>query len=107
MVKALLPLEVIDQWALRPKLSLSALVRIATNPRSYPVASSLDDAFGFCDDLLKQPHCQLIEPGERHWEIFRRLCVETHTRGPDVTDAWYAALAIEWACEWVTFDRDS
>jgi predicted nucleic acid-binding protein len=23
-----------------------------------------------------------------------------------VTDAWYAALAIEWGCEWVTLDRD-
>jgi hypothetical protein len=88
------------------KLSLSALVRITTNRRSFPIVSTLDDAFGFCDDLLEQPHCQLVEPGERHWDIFRRLCVETGTRGPDVTDAWYAALAIEWGCEWVTFDRD-
>lgn len=95
-----------DQKFALSKLTLSALVRITTNRRSYPLVSSLDDAFGFCDDLLRQPHCQLIEPGERHWEIFRRLCTETSTRGPDVTDAWYAALAIEWGCEWVTFDRD-
>jgi toxin-antitoxin system PIN domain toxin len=95
-----------DQKFALSKLTLSALVRITTNRRSYPLVSSLDDAFGFCDDLLRQPHCQLIEPGERHWEIFRRLCVETSTRGPDVTDAWYAALAIEWGCEWITFDRD-
>lgn len=88
------------------KLTLSAVVRITANRRSYPMASSLDDAFGFCDDLLAQPHCRLIEPGERHWEIFRRLCVETNTRGSDTSDAWYAALAIEWGCEWVTFDRD-
>lgn len=88
------------------KLTLSAVVRITTNPRLYPTASSLDDAFGFCDDLMTQPHCRLIEPGERHWEIFRRLCLETNTRGSDTTDAWYAALAIEWGCEWVTFDRD-
>ena len=52
------------------------------------------------------PHCRIIEPSDRHWEIFYRLCTETSTRGPDVTDAWYAALAIEWGCEWVTFDRD-
>jgi len=45
-------------------------------------------------------------PGERHWDIFRDLCVATGTRGGDTTDAWYAALAIEWGCEWVTFDRD-
>ena len=88
------------------KLTLSAVVRVTTNRRSYPIASSLDDAFGFCEDLMAQPHCRFIEPGERHWEIFRRLCAETNTRGSDTTDAWYAALAIEWGCEWVTFDRD-
>ena len=87
-------------------LALAALVRITTNIRSYPVPSSLEDAIGFCDDLLGQPHCEIVEPGEQHWDIFKRLCIETDTRGPRVTDAWYAALAIEWGCEWITFDRD-
>ena len=68
--------------------------------------SSFDDAFGFCEDILGQPHCQIVEPGERHWGIFKRLCIETNTRGPRVTDAWFAALAIEWGCEWITMDRD-
>jgi len=88
------------------KLALSALIRITTNPRSRSAASSLTEAFGFCSDLMLQPHCRIIEPSDRHWEIFHRLCTETSTRGPDVTDAWFAALAIEWGCEWVTFDRD-
>jgi toxin-antitoxin system PIN domain toxin len=87
-------------------LSLSALVRVTTNRRSWREPSSLEDAFTFCDYLLGQPHCQIVEPRERHWEIFKRLCVETDTRGPRVTDAWYAALAIEWGCEWITLDRD-
>jgi hypothetical protein len=87
-------------------LALAALVRITTNPRFYPTASTLEEAFGFCEDVLRQPHCQIVEPGERHWDIFRRLCVETDTRGPRTTDAWYAALAIEWGCEWITLDRD-
>ncbi len=86
--------------------ALSAVVRVTSNTRTYPTASSLEDAFGFCDDLLGQPHCQVVEPGERHWEIFKRLCIETETRGPRVTDAWFAALAIEWGCEWITLDRD-
>jgi toxin-antitoxin system PIN domain toxin len=88
------------------KLALGAVVRITTEPRGHRQPASLADAFGFCDDLLAQPHCAVIEPGEHHWEIFRRLCVETNTRGRAITDAWYAALAIEWGCEWVTFDRD-
>ncbi len=87
-------------------LSLSALVRVTTNRRTWREPTSLEDAFKFSDYLLGQPHCQIVEPRERHWEIFKRLCVETDTRGPRVTDAWYAALAIEWGCEWVTLDRD-
>jgi toxin-antitoxin system PIN domain toxin len=86
-------------------LVLGAVVRITTGPR-YRLPSSLDDAFGFCEDILGQPHCQIVEPGESHWSIFERLCTETNTHGPRVTDAWFAALAIEWSCEWITMDRD-
>ena len=88
------------------RLALAALVRITTNPRSYSEPSTLAEAFTFCDYLLGQPNCQVVEPGERHWGIFKRLCTDTDTRGPRVTDAWFAALAIEWGCEWITFDRD-
>jgi toxin-antitoxin system PIN domain toxin len=88
------------------KLALSAVVRITTASSGYRTAASLADAFGFCDDLLAQPHCETVEPGERHWGIFHQLCIETNTRGRMTTDAWFAALAIEWGCEWVTFDRD-
>ena len=48
----------------------------------------------------------IVEPGDRHWDIFRRLCIETGTRGARITDAWFAALAIESGCEWITLDRD-
>ena len=85
---------------------LSAVVRITTNARAFKSPSAIEEAFGFCEDLLGQSHCQVVEPGERHWDIFRRLCIETDTRGPRVSDAWFAALAIEWGCEWVTLDRD-
>ncbi|HEY7119014.1 MAG TPA: type II toxin-antitoxin system VapC family toxin [Tepidisphaeraceae bacterium] len=87
-------------------LALAAVVRVTTNPAAYRIPDSTEDAIGFCEDLLGQPHCQVVEPGERHWDIFRRLCIECDIRGPRVSDAWYAALAIEWGCEWVTFDRD-
>jgi len=87
-------------------LTLSAVVRITTNPRAFVQPSSLQEALGFCDDLLGQPHCEIVSPGERHWAIFRDLCVKTGTRGPRVSDAWFAALAIEHGCTWITFDRD-
>ena len=87
-------------------LALSAVVRITTNPRAFVNPSTPDEAFGFCDDLLGQPHCQVVEPGERHWGILKRLCAEAAVIGPRVTDAWFAALAIESCCEWITLDRD-
>jgi hypothetical protein len=88
------------------RLALAAVVRITTAPRPFDPPSSLEDAFGFCSDLLDQAHCVAIDPGDRHWSIFSRLCVETRTRSKKVTDAWYAALAIEHGCTWITFDRD-
>jgi uncharacterized protein len=94
-----------DRFGLSPS-ALAALVRITTNRRAYVIPSSLESAMGFCEDLLGQPHCEIVEPRDRHWDIFSRLCIETDTRGPRVTDAWYAALAMESGCEWITLDRD-
>jgi toxin-antitoxin system PIN domain toxin len=88
------------------RLVLAAVVRITTNPRVFQVPSSIEEAFAFCNNLLGQPHCNVVDPGERHFDIFQRLCIETDTRGPRVTDAWFAALAIEWGCDWITLDRD-
>ena len=50
-------------------LVLGAVVRVTTNPRAFRVPSAIEEAFGFCGNLLGQPHCQIVEPGERHWEI--------------------------------------
>ena len=87
-------------------LALSAVVRITTSPRIYRQPTSIDEAFAYCDDLLSQPHGEIVQPGERHWTIFGRLCAETGTRGSRVSDAWFAALAIEHGCTWITYDRD-
>ena len=87
-------------------LALSALVRIATNPRIFAQPSSIAEAFAFCDNLLDQPHSENVEPGQRHWPIFNRICREAKIRGPRVSDAWFAALAIEHGCTWISYDRD-
>ena len=33
-------------------------------------------------------------------------CASKSTPEDSVTDAWLTVLAIEWGCEWITFDRD-
>lgn len=87
-------------------LALSAVARITTNPKFFPEPSPIAEAFAFCDNLLNQPHCEVVEPGERHWAIFERLCLQADIRGSRMTDAWFAALAIEHGCTWITCDRD-
>ena len=87
-------------------LALSAVVRITTQPRIYREPSSISEVLTYCEALVGKSNCEIIEPGERHWAIFTRLLTETNVRGSRVTDAWFAALAIEHGCTWVTYDRD-
>jgi uncharacterized protein len=87
-------------------LALSAVVRITTHPRIYKEPSSIHEVLAYCDALLGKPNCEIIKPSDRHWAIFTRLVTETNVRGARVTDAWFAALAIEHGCTWITYDRD-
>jgi hypothetical protein len=68
-------------------LALSAVTRITTNPRIYKVPGPSGEVFAYCDNLLGHPHCEVVEPGGRHWAIFKRLCVAAGIRDPRVTDA--------------------
>jgi len=85
---------------------LASVIRIATHPRIYVRPDRLADVVAFASTLLEQPHCQIIQPGPQHWEIFTALCRRANAIGNLVQDAWLAALAIESGCEWITTDRD-
>ena len=85
---------------------LSGVVRITTHPKVFAMPSRLDEVLRFCEILLAQSHCVVIQPGERHWDIFKRISSEADARGNLVPDAWFAAMAIESGCEWITLDRD-
>ena len=88
------------------ELVLSGFVRIATHPRVFTPPAPVADALAFVGALRDQPAATIVAPGERHWEIFDRLCRESGARGNLVADAYLAALAIESGCEWITTDRD-
>jgi toxin-antitoxin system PIN domain toxin len=85
---------------------LSGVIRITTHPRVFVQPSSTEEVLTFCNTLMAMPHVVHITPAERHWGVFVELCRKTDIRGRLVPDAWYAALAIESGCEWVTLDRD-
>ena len=85
---------------------LCSVARIATHRRIYVSPSRLEDALAFARVLLEQPHCTVVQPGERHFTIFEDLCRKATATGNLVQDAWFAALALESGCEWVTTDGD-
>jgi uncharacterized protein len=85
---------------------LASVVRITTHRRIYAKPSSATDAFAFCRTLLGQPNSTVIEPADRHWDIFEDQCAKGQATGNLAQDAWFAALAIESGCEWITTDRD-
>ena len=95
----------VTAYGISPQV-LSSLIRITTHPRIFARPDPLADVVAFTKVLLDQPHCQIIEPGPRHWGIFTRLCQSADAKGNLVPDAWLAALAIESGCEWITCDRD-
>jgi len=94
-----------SRFGMSPQV-LSGVVRIATHPRIFPRPTTLLEALQACEFLLRHPYCAVIQPGQRHWEVFSKLCTEADARGNLVSDAWFAALAIESGCEWITLDRD-
>jgi toxin-antitoxin system PIN domain toxin len=92
-------------YAVSPQV-LSSFVRIATHPKVFVNPSSIQDAFAFARILMEQPHAMMVAPGESHWTIFEDLCGQSAATGNVIQDAWFAALAIESGCEWITADRD-
>jgi uncharacterized protein len=92
-------------YGLSPQV-LSGVIRVSTHPRIFARPSTLEDALSFCNAIVSPRHCRRVVPGERHWSIFERLCRAAKVKGSIVADAWFAALAIESGCEWITEDRD-
>jgi toxin-antitoxin system PIN domain toxin len=94
-----------EAYGMSPQV-LSSFIRIVTNRRIFAMTDTAENAIAFANGFLEQPHCQVVQPGARHWGIFCDLCLSAKATGDLVADAWLAALAIEHGCEWITTDRD-
>jgi toxin-antitoxin system PIN domain toxin len=85
---------------------LSSFLRITTHHRVFDPPTPMNAALAFVAVLQAHPAYVALEPGDRHWKILEQLCRLPGIRGPLVTDAWIAALAIEHGCELATSDGD-
>lgn len=88
------------------ELVLSGFLRICTHPKVFNPPSPLEHALAFADALRGHPNVTVLEPGPRHWDIFIRICRQSDVKGNLVSDAYHAALAVEYGCKWITTDRD-
>ena len=89
-----------------PWATILAFLRISTNSRAFPHPYSISEAASFVSDWLATPAVTLLAPGERHWSVLSGLLPAAQIRGPLVTDAHLAALAIEHGAVLYTTDRD-
>lgn len=87
------------------ELVLSGFVRVVTHPKIFEVPSSLEQALTFANQIRSSCQAVCIAPGAQHWSFFIRCVEHINAIGNDVPDAYHAALAMEWDCQWVTTDK--
>lgn len=86
--------------------ALAAVLRIATHPGIFKTPTPRSIVEAFVEAALQAPGAAPARAGDAHWRIFRDQCRRADCRGNLVQDAYFAALAIEHGCTWVTTDRD-
>ena len=89
-----------------PWATIVAFLRISTNPRVFEQPLTTAEAEGTVSSWLDLPSVSTIDPGERYWDVLKNLLHRAQVRGPLVTDAALAALAIEHGATLCTTDRD-
>jgi toxin-antitoxin system PIN domain toxin len=89
-----------------PWSTILAFLRIGTNPRAFPSPLTIGEAVSIVAEWLEQPGVRVIEPAEGHWAALSPLLIRAQIKGPLVTDAHLAALAIEHGATLCSSDGD-
>jgi len=87
------------------ELVLSGFLRIVTHPKVFEMPSTLSTALCFAEQIRTLHNAVCLAPGAMHWKIFKECLEQINATGNDIPDAYHAALAMEWGCEWVTTDK--
>ena len=95
------PQPVLFPWA-----TVLAFLRIATNPRAFQYPLRTDEAIAIVSSWLARPNVSVVQPTDRHWTLLAAALHDAQVRGPLVTDAHLAALAVEHGATLATTDRD-
>ena len=87
-------------------MSLWAFVRKTTNQRISETPLTLDQAFTVMAKIQRMPKTRIVESGRHHAEILQRMASEGHCRGPRLSDAVLAAIAVENGAKLASTDQD-
>lgn len=87
------------------ELVLSGFLRVVTHPKVFEIPSTLSSALRFTEQIRCLPNAVCLAPGSMHWKIFVECLEQIKATGNGIPDAYHAALAMEWSCEWVTADK--
>lgn len=89
-----------------PWMSLTAFLRISTNPRALREPLSPAEAWELVEDWLDAPTAWIPSPGRGHREILGRLVRDLDLRANLISDAVLAALCLEHGLEMISADTD-
>jgi len=103
------------QWLIRQReaptgLGLFSVVvrgflRVVTDRRVFSEPLDPSVAVAFIDALTASPAVSILDPGPRHWGLFRQMVLDFRPQAVDMTNVYLAAAAIEAKATWVSFDR--
>ncbi len=74
---------------------LHEFLAIATHPKVFKPASSVDQALAQVDAWLASPQAQVLHSGPQHWRILSELSRKARLQGGQFHDARIAAICIE------------
>lgn len=83
-----------------------AFIRIMTNTRAFSHPLPIRAASEIVSGWLDQPNVRILEPGDRHWELLKKLLIDCQASGPLAMDAQLAAIALEHGAKLFSTDRD-
>lgn len=84
---------------------LSGVIRIGTHTKIFDPPARAGDLFEALAAIHAGFETKPVEPGPGHLGIFRALVESQDVKGATVSDAWFAALAIEHKATWLTCDN--
>lgn len=89
-----------------PWPSVTAFLRIATNPRAFAEPLAPRDAWAQVEQWLAAPRAWIPQPSYAYAGVLGHLVRSQRIRGPLVSDAALAALAIDHGVAVVSTDAD-